>query len=74
MRKELLEHGDAALSIGARSRHPAVDGQRGEEGNQDQNEGGNGREDPRREKGDAWLISESGEVVHAREAHNAPTK
>ena len=67
-----LQHGDRALAVRALLGDPAVDGQRAEEGQRDQHEGGERREQPGRQRGDARLVAEGGEVVDAGQAHDPP--
>ncbi len=70
--KDFLQHGDAALAVGALLADAFVDGQRGEQGDQDENEGGQRAEHAGGKEGDARLVAECGEVIHAGKAHDTP--
>ena len=73
-RQQLLEDRDAALSVRAEHRHAVVHRERAEEREQDQNEGGERRDDSGGKKCDARLVAERREVVHARQAHHLPPR
>ena len=71
-REQLLEHGDAALAVGAGCSDPIVDGQGCKQRHQNQDQGRDRRQDAGGKESDARLIAEGGEVVHAGEAHHLP--
>jgi hypothetical protein len=58
--------------VRARLGHAPVHGQRAEERHDDQDQCCKWRQQPCSQRGDAWLISQRGEVVHARQAHDLP--
>src|SRR4051794_18360511 len=70
--QQLLEHRDAALPVRAVLGHSPVDRQRAEERQENEDEGRDRREKTCGEKGDAWLVSEGGEVIDPGEAHDLP--
>ena len=61
--KQILQHGDAALAVGAGAGHPLIDRQCAKQRDQHKNEGGNGRKNAGGEKCDAGLVAQSGKVV-----------
>ena len=67
-----LEHGDGALAVRALLRHAAVDGQRAQQGERDQDDRGDGAHGPGGEGRDAGLVAQRGEVVDAGQAHDPP--
>ncbi len=70
--QEVLQHGEAALSVRAEGGDPVVDRQRPEQREQHQHHRREWREVARSDERDAGLVAECGEVVHAREAHDLP--
>ena len=72
--EQLLQHADAALPVRACFRNPGVDWQGTEQRHQHKNKSGDGREEAGGEEGDSRLVAESGEVVHARQAHHTPPR
>ena len=72
LRKEPLQHADAALAVGTGFGDAGVDRQGAEQGDQNQNQRGQRGEQAGGQKGDAGLVAERREVVDAGEAHHAP--
>jgi len=72
--KKLLEHGNAAHSVGAGFRNPAIYRERSEERHQDENQRCYRRKNSRRQEGDARLIAEGRKIIYAGEAHNTPPR
>jgi hypothetical protein len=73
-RQQVFEHRDAALTVRARLGDAAVDGQRANERQRDENDGRNRRQRAGREKRDARLIPQRREVIDPREAHDFPPR
>ena len=69
---DALEHGQRPLTVGALRCHPPVDRQRSEQGDQDQHDGGQGRQDPRGQERDGRLVADGREVIHAGQAADLP--
>ena len=59
-RQEPFEHRDRTLTVRALRRHPAVNRQRAEEGEENEDHRREGREEPRRQRRDPRLIAEGG--------------
>jgi hypothetical protein len=72
--KDALEHGQRSLAVGALRRHPPVNRQRPEQGDQDQHDGGQRRDDPSGQEGDRRLVADGGEVVHTGQADDLPPR
>ena len=70
--QERSQQHDAAFAVRAQLRHAAVHRQCRAQREQHEDEGRHGREHAGREEGDAGLIPERREVVHARQAHHLP--
>ncbi len=71
-REQVLKHRDRAVAVRAGLGHALVHRQRAEEREQDEDERRYRRERPGGEGGDAGLVAERREVVHARQAHHLP--
>ena len=72
--EQVLEHGDGALAVRALPGHAAVDRQGPEEGQQDEDQRGDGRQGPGGQRGDAGLVAEGREVIDAGQAHDLPPR
>ena len=70
--KEPFQHRDGALPAGTFRSNPAVHRQGAEERNDDQHDGGQGRDHPGGKRGNGGLIAKGGEVVDAGKAHDLP--
>ncbi len=71
-REQMFEHRDGAFAVRTLGGDSPVDGERAEERQQDEDERRNRRERPGGEGGDAGLVAQSREIVHARQAHHLP--
>jgi hypothetical protein len=71
-RKEILEHQDAALPVGAHLGDAVVHRQRAKERQQDEHQRRHRRERPGGHERDAGLIRQRREIVDAGEAHHLP--
>jgi hypothetical protein len=74
VRQKAHEHRDRALAMRAVGGHAPVDGQRSQQRDQHQDGRRDRRQQAGRERGDARLVAQRGEVVHAGEAHDLPPR
>ncbi len=71
-RQQLLEHRDRSGALEALPRDATIDGQRPEQREQHEHDGGEGGEETGGERRDRGLVAEGGEVIDAGEAHDPP--
>lgn len=72
--QQVFEHRDGALTAGGFAGHVPVDGERAEQGQCDEDDGGQWGDRARGECGDARLVPECGEVVDTGQTHDLPPR
>ncbi len=73
-RKQRFEHRDRAFAVGTFLGDPAVNRQRAEKGQQNEDQRRDRGKHAGRDKGDSGLVAERREVIDARQTHHLPPR